>query len=210
MIRSHPSEQLLTGYATGELPAAPGLVVAAHSETCRVCNARIRQIEEVSGDLLSSLPEEKLAPDALARMLDRIEHAPLEMEPSPEPWTAGIAIPTAVARFGLAHRRWLKPGLWIAHVRVPRAGGWRAYLVGGEANARVPAHTHNGLELISVLQGAYHDDRRHSQGDFAQANRGAQHSQQVTADGPCVCLVATSAPARWRGAAKFIAPLFDL
>ena len=208
MIRSHPTDQLLVDYATGVLPAPPGLVIAAHAETCRACNARIRQIEQVNGDLLASLPESSLAPDALAQILDRIQHVPLESARRPSPWSADIPIPEAVARFGLAPRRWINPSLWISHVRGPRAGGWRTYFVGGAPNARIPAHTHNGVELISVLQGAYHDGQTYSQGDFAQKDRGTEHTQQVGPHGACICLVASRAPARWRGAAKFIAPLF--
>ncbi len=210
VIRSHPTDHLLVGYATGVLPAPAGLVIAAHAEACRACDARIRQIEQVNGDLLASLPKASLAPDALARILDKIERVPLETKRQPTPSSADVPIPAAVARFGLAPRRWINPSLWIAHVRAPRADGWRAYLVGGAPNARIPAHTHNGMELISVLLGAYRDGQTYSQGDFAQKERGTEHTQQVGPHEACVCLVASGAPARWRGAAKFIAPLIDI
>lgn len=211
MAKGHPSTDLITSYATGGLPAAPSLTVAVHAETCPECEGRIAKVEQEYGELLSGLPDSDLSPSALDRILKRIEEDSPEIAAQLEVSRLGDArLPAALAGFDLTLRRWLMPGVWVSHVRAPRTERWRAYLVRAEANAALPTHAHRGLELISVLQGAYDDGRRYAAGDFVQYAASTEHRQQVTQDGPCLALVAAQRPARWRGTAKFIAPMFGI
>ena len=56
-IRHHLSEQLLTGYAAGQLPEAFNLIVATHVSLCDECRARLAALEVVGGAILEDIEE---------------------------------------------------------------------------------------------------------------------------------------------------------
>jgi putative transcriptional regulator len=56
-IRHHLSEQLLTGYAAGQLPEAFNLIVATHVSLCDECRARLAALEAVGGALIEEIDE---------------------------------------------------------------------------------------------------------------------------------------------------------
>jgi putative transcriptional regulator len=79
---SHPSEKLLAQYAAGALPAAPAMVISAHLEHCETCQPAVAPREEpMHGEILESLADTAMAPDALQLALARIE-TPAERAPS--------------------------------------------------------------------------------------------------------------------------------
>ena len=163
------------------------------------------------GRLLESLDGAGLAEDALDQTLHRIEDAPVRPEkPQDLQWLLHLALPNAVVRYGIGRPRWLWPGVCISHIGVRGGDGWRAYLVRADANTTFPMHEHAGMELISVLLGAFHDGADYRAGDFAQHDAGTSHRQRVTLDGPCIALVAAETPARWRGAARVLGPLYGV
>lgn len=210
-LRNHPPEALLFGFAAGELPLAPSIVVSAHAETCTMCGARIRALEEAEGRLLEATLPASMTDGALERMLDRLDETstPDELQ-SGQSDLGGISIPEAAARAGLGSRRWLAPGFWAAPVRAPQVDGWRTFLLRAPAGVTVPMHCHRGGELIAVLLGSFQDGRSFVAGDFAENVAGSEHHLKVGADGPCACLVSVQGPLQWRGWAKMITPLMGL
>ena len=79
MIRHHPSEATLVGYAAGALWEAAKPVVAAHLARCPDCRAKLELAEAVGGLLLEGLPptvvyassRDRLVIDAL-RLRERV------------------------------------------------------------------------------------------------------------------------------------------
>ena len=120
VIRHHPSEATLVGYAAGVLWKAARPVVAAHLARCPDCRARLELAEAVGGLLLDALPPAPLAPDALRRAMERLDD-------EPEPAAAGGgtggtvsaagapagAAATAMAAHAAQHKR-------IARIRLTR------------------------------------------------------------------------------------------
>ena len=62
MIRHHPSEATLIAQAAGHLPLLHARVLAVHLAACPRCRNELREMEEVGGALLATLPPASLRP----------------------------------------------------------------------------------------------------------------------------------------------------
>lgn len=181
--RHHPAGDVLAAYAAGALEPGFGLVVGAHVEACAACRARVRSFEAASGSALRDLPEAEVAPDALARVMERLDQAP--------PPVAVRARPI-MARLPLKPRRWVAPGVWVAAVDTPHAPENRVYLLSVAPGMPTARHEHTGAEFCTVLSGAYRDELGlFSAGDFAAADGEVNHQPVVQGEEACVCLFAT-------------------
>jgi putative transcriptional regulator len=218
VIRHHPSAATLVAHAAGTLWAAAGPVVAAHLARCPDCRAEVELAEAVGGLLLEALPPAPLAPDALARAMERLDDAPGPAagkgarDPAPGAWApapggAAAEDPVAATLRGLGlpvpRLRWLAPG--VRHAVLLRGGpgpggGGTLRLLRVRPGAAVPRHAHRGAELTLVLEGAFADEAgRYGPGDLAEAE--AEVSHRPVAEGPadCVCLVAAQGLPRFGG-----------
>ncbi len=62
----------------------------------------------------------------------------------------------------------------------------------------VPDHSHNGLELTLVLQGAFSDETGcFGVGDLELADQSLEHTPVADDGAECICLAATDAPLRF-------------
>jgi putative transcriptional regulator len=182
--RHHPSQDILTGYAAGALEPGFGLVVGAHIETCRACQAKLAALEAMSGAALNALPEAEMSVDALDRVLARLDDPPaLVPTLAPKP---------LLDRLTLRPRKWIAPGVWVAAVDTPHAPGDRVYLLSVAPGAPTARHEHTGAEFCTVLKGAYRDEiGLFEAGDFAAAADGLNHQPVVAGAEACICLFAT-------------------
>lgn len=63
----------------------------------------------------------------------------------------------------------------------------------------VPEHSHRGLELTMVLQGAFSDEVDHfARGDVETADSDLHHMPVADLGEDCICLAVTDAPLRFR------------
>jgi putative transcriptional regulator len=198
----HPSPERLLEFAAGSLQPGRRLVVHAHVFACGACARQTRLAEAVGGALLETLPPAEMRSDALARALARIETAAPGAPPAP-PRGPGdwIEVPAEVAA-AARRRRWTAPGVWVA----PMAGGprgERSYLLRVGARMSVPRHTHEGVEMVCILKGAFVDRGvTYAAGDFIESDEEIEHSPMTTSQGECVCLVAADGalvPLDWVG-----------
>jgi putative transcriptional regulator len=200
----HPADDILTAYAAGALEPGFGLVVGAHLETCSRCRARVRAFEATSGASLAELPESELAPDALAKVMARVDEAGSQERESSDPHfgagreNAGLKASAPVdtrpllERLPLKPKRWLAPGVWVAAVDTPHARDNRVYILSVAPGMPTARHEHTGAEFCTVLKGAYRDEiGRFAAGDFAAAYGEFNHQPVVDGDEACVCLFAT-------------------
>jgi putative transcriptional regulator len=182
------------------------MVISAHLEHCEKCQPAVARAEEVHGQILESLADTAMAPDALQLALARID-TPAKRAPAS---LGDVPLPEAVACLGLRSRRFLGPEFWIAPVRGVWSDNWRLYLLRAPAGTRIPEHRHRGQEMFQVLTGAVRDRQLHRQGDFAVLSHGVDHALEVTTDGPCACLVAAENGARWTGLTRALSPLLGI
>jgi putative transcriptional regulator len=67
----------------------------------------------------------------------------------------------------------------------------------------LPAHTHRGLELTLVIDGAFHDVRgRFGVGDISVADENLDHRPVAETDRPCIAFSVMEAPIRLTGSLK--------
>jgi len=200
----HPADDILTAYAAGALEPGFGLVVGAHLETCAHCRARVAAFEAASGAALADLPETDVAPDALAKVMARLdESTPMERgssDPRHQATEPSAALKTRAPvdarplldRLPLKPRRWVAPGVWVAAVDTPHARDNRVYVLSVAPGMPTARHEHTGAEFCTVLKGAYRDEiGRFAAGDFAAAYGEFKHQPVVEGDEACVCLFAT-------------------
>lgn len=181
--RHHPDPLYLTRLASGVLDPAFALVVRAHVDRCARCLGEIAALEAAGGALLDELAPTPLAEEALAHALARIE--------TPEPPRRPHVLP--------ARRKDIAFGIWYRPLYRERGTGVRAYELHVPAGRKMPLHSHGGLELTCILEGAYTDEMGHfAAGDFIEAGGELDHSPKADTGADCVCLIATTAPLRMK------------
>ena len=80
------------------------------------------------------------------------------------------------------------------------------------AGQAVPDHSHNGLELTLVLQGAFHDETgRFGVRDVEIAGSDLEHTPVAEEGAACICLAATDAALRLRSfIPRLLQPVFRI
>ena len=195
MIHHHPEDDLLLALAAGRLARGPALLVSVHLESCPACRARLHTFQAVGGAMLESAEPELLAPESLAKTLERID-APAQpaSAPAPAAWPTpslpnGAAWPRSLAGTDIAPWRWMAPGMHFSRVRLPHDRDASLYLLKIAPGKSLARHTHTQLELTQVLCGAFEDGRAtFAAGDFDEADPQVHHRPVVAPGGVCVCL----------------------
>ena len=200
-IRHHLSDQLLIGYAAGQLPEAFSLVVATHVSMCDECRARAASFDAVGGALLEETEEIALGEDALVRVLERIEGLPEATRAKPLKRAGVFPAPLADYVGGdLSAVRWRRVGGGGKQAILPTGKDATARLLFIPAGTAVPDHGHRGMELTLVLQGAFADENdQFGRGDIEIAGEELEHTPVALSGQDCICLAATDAPLRFRG-----------
>jgi putative transcriptional regulator len=200
--RHHFDEALLIDYAAGSLPETLSILVATHLSLCPACRAAVADAEAVGGALLESLPPEALAPDALDKVLARID-AEAPGEAAPEERGEGGLPPPLRAYLGndLDALDWqsLAPGVDKVPLTPLSRTPWRpeeaVCLVRLLPGAVAPRHTHTGNEATVVVQGGFADDSgTYELGDAWIVDASVTHAPIALPGAPCLCLVYLEAP----------------
>jgi putative transcriptional regulator len=199
MAEHHPSDVLLLDHASGGLPTAAGLPILAHLDNCAACHAAAELWGLVGRALIPQSPQGPPAENA-ARLLRQLDCAAVKASSA----RLGPAWAERVGDFKIGRRRWIAPGIWTAHIHAPIQAGWRVFVLGVTAGGVVPAHGHDGAEYVHVYQGAFASKgRTYRAGDFLALDVEDVHALQVSQDGPCICLIASEAPLKWKGWLRF-------
>lgn len=212
-IRHHLSDQLLMGYAAGQLPEAFNLVVATHVSLCDECRAQLASYDAVGGALIEDQGDVEMAEAALEAVMARIEGMPQATQRAPMR-PAGI-FPAPLADYvggDLGAVKWRSIGRGVKQAILPTGSDASARLLYIPAGMAVPDHGHRGMELTLVLQGAFADaNDRFGRGDLEIADESLEHTPVAMAGQDCICLAATDAPLRFRKILPRLAqPLFRI
>lgn len=209
-IKHHLSDQLLMGYAAGNLPEAFALVVATHISLCDDCRARFETYEAIGGAVLEGETAD-MGDASLAACLARLDQ-PAAPAARPQPRGLFPAPLTDYVGGDLAAVRWKPLGMGVRQAILPTAKGASARLLYIPAGLGVPDHGHRGTELTLVLQGAFRDEKaRFGPGDVEIADESDEHTPVAEAGVDCICLAATDAPLRFRALVpRLLQPLFRI
>ena len=183
----HPTPAVLADYVSGALRPAFAAVVSAHVEGCAHCRAEVKTLEALGGALIEDLEPEVLSEGRVDAAMAALDGA--------KPVEPVVSAPT-VDRIPFGPVRWLAPGMSIRKAKVG-TGGDLLYLLRLPAGLTTIPHGHHGIEFTTVLTGAYHDGLDHfAAGDFCEMHPDVEHQPQVSADGYCLCLIASEKPMR--------------
>ncbi|MCX5495691.1 ChrR family anti-sigma-E factor [Kaistia dalseonensis] len=210
-IRHKPSEETLLAYAAGTLRAPEAAVVATHLAFSRSGRDWVRTLQRVGGQLLDELPTSAMSPDALQRVMARIDADGGEAV-MPAPLNDMLELPEPLRRYPLGPWRWLGRGTRVRSVGVPRDGDCRVILFKIDPGRKMPQHSHAGVELTCVVSGSYSDEAgRFGPGDFEEADEETNHRPIVDSDVPCICVVALDGQIRLQGVlGRLLQPLARL
>lgn len=204
-LHHHPSEEVLTDLAMGRLKRGQGLVVEAHLAHCSHCRAQVEEMEAIGGALIEDLAPAELEPDALARVLARIDALPDPPTPPaakapPPAGLEGIGLETLLGDVPIGRRRWLAPGVWMRPLLTAEGGQSNTYLLRGSPGVQLLQHGHTGPEFTVILKGAYSDVTGHyGTGDFHYADQGVEHGPLADPDEECICLIHAEGPMQMQG-----------
>lgn len=208
-IEHHPDTATLASYAAGSLDEAFATVVAAHLASCAKCRARLYEIEEVGGTMLETIDAVGLNEAALERAMSRLDEP---SEERAEPRSAEQSLPRPLGRLVTAPLdaiAWksVAPGVAVHRLPTSKAARGSLTLLKIAPGKKIPDHGHGGMEITLVLTGSYRDALgRFGPGDVADLDEDIEHQPVVDSDEPCICLVASEAPTRFK---SFFGRLFQ-
>lgn len=204
-VQHHLDSATLLRYASGDFDEAFSVIVASHLAVCAECRQAARMAEEVGGRLLETGETAELSAGAIDRLLARLDE---NAEPirRPEPASAEASdVPAPLRRF-LGDRlqgidwKTVAPGIRKHDIALGPGAEGSLYMLHIAPGKAVPEHGHGGAEMTLILSGAYRDALgRFGPGDIADLDEDVEHQPRVEPGEPCICLVATEAPTRFKG-----------
>ncbi|HBV76357.1 MULTISPECIES: ChrR family anti-sigma-E factor [Vibrio] len=210
----HPKHELLSVYASGELPASLSLAIAAHIELCPQCRGMADDITVHAANTHlgvhkhnDSEPHE----DAFADMIMKITQDASLFE-----WQEPISIDLEIknrhytlprALRSLTLQKQQKLGK-LTRTRIDlNEGNVKASLLHIEPGGSVPMHTHKGFELTLLLDGEFEDEMgKYTKGDFIWLN--GEHEHTPTTQTGCLCFTVSDDALQFtQGISKLLNPI---
>ncbi len=198
-IKHHLTDEILMAYAAGSLPEAFDLMVATHLSLCDHCRARAESFDAVGGCVLQEQ-------DATAGMSDGSLAATMALiaqgAPMPRPARPSCSVlPAPLQDYvggDVNDIKWKPIGMGVKQAILPTTSEATARLLFIPAGAAVPDHSHRGIELTMVLQGAFSDELDHfARGDVEIADQDIHHTPTADISEDCICLAVTDAPLKF-------------
>lgn len=205
----HPAEEYLFDYAMGSLPEAWSLAIATHLTFCPHCRDRVAAYEAMGAAAMSDAEAIAPAPDALERLLARLDDSevpPAQVAAPVHPGVLdGVRLPAPLFPYlgdgGSQPPAWQRVMSGLDEIRLPlRDPARKVVLLRIQPGRAMPAHTHRGDEMTVVLDGGFTDSSgAFLRGDCALLDAQVDHRPVAMAERPCICLAVTDAPLRLTG-----------
>lgn len=218
-MRHHPTHELMSVFASGELPASLSIAVAAHIELCRDCQTVVDRMTQQAAqqEFTTPLPtsslqghEEDFA-DMIAQItrddtlfdsqLDSAETAEKTIEFKGQHYT----LPRALQSLILQKPQKLGK---LTRSRIDlQEGSLKTSLLHIEPGGSVPMHTHKGFELTLLLDGEFEDEMDiYQKGDFIWLT--GQHEHTPTTTTGCLCFTVSNDALQFtQGISKLLNPI---
>lgn len=205
-IRHHPKAATLAAYAAGNLDEARSVVIATHASLCADCRRVVRDFEAVGGACLDGIEPVAMNESALVSFWTRAGRQERALAPASTRAANDFALDAAhplaaYLKEGVDAIEWRAVAPGFAQRIIP-AEGYRPgvlRLLKIAPGVGIPMHTHGDEELTLILRGSYTDEiGDFARGDLADLDGEVVHAPCATGDEPCICLIATSAPLRFK------------
>ncbi len=205
-IAFHLDDATVVAYAGGSLSDCLSVVAAGHIAMCDHCRAKVRRAEAVGAALLETSAPQQMSAGALSSIFERIDGSDW-VQPRMNRKTVAErdpSLPVPVSRVldgKLDDVRWKMAGPGVGlHVIEKNSDGSSLYLLKVRPGHKLPDHGHAGQEMTLILRGAYRDQiGRFAPGDVADLDEDIEHQPVIEEGEDCICLIATEAPARFKG-----------
>ena len=193
---------LIAGYVAGSLPRPLHVMVGAHLELSPASRPLARGLESVAGESL-----ERLEPLAFTRRdaaLDAIfaSEAPIEAGPASRMSRCGT-MPAVLQDFigmGIDDIPWRTKMPGFREYDLEDMDGCHVSLFWIKPGRTIPAHTHEGVEMALIIDGAFRDVRgRFGRGDISIADQSVDHRPVAETDRPCIGFSVTDGALRLTG-----------
>ncbi|MEM7650740.1 MAG: ChrR family anti-sigma-E factor [Pseudomonadota bacterium] len=209
-------QTLLLGYAAGNLDEAQNLIVATHLTFSERARQFVEDCEAMGGALIETQCEPvAMQAEALNNVLDKLdaftEHSGNTLEENLiTPVDFDIPTPLKSSLRGDKHRKaqWnmLFPGMKAFDINLDCKESVARFMK-ADPGLKSPHHSHNGMEITLVLDGAFSDETgAYKRGDMIVTDDTCHHTPIACETRGCTCLVVTSAPVKLHGIASVLNP----
>ncbi len=208
-VHHHLDDATLLRYASGDLDEAFSVIVAAHLAMCDECRRAVRTAEEIGGRFLEAGDTANLSVGAFDRLMRKLDEGGDTISVAVPERTRKADqrsdVPAPLQRFigpSLDAVSWktIAPGVRKHNLNLSSSTTTSLYMLHIAPGKAVPEHGHGGSEMTLVLSGAYRDQLGlFGRGDIADLDEHIEHQPKVEPGEPCICLVATEAPTRFKG-----------
>ena len=197
-------DALLARYAAGTLPKPVEVLVAAHLEMSPSSRVLVRALEALAGDALED--ETPVALSGRDALLDAIfsSHSDEIILPGSETAQAGSSImPRALHDF-VGHTvdtiPWKTKMPGYKEYEMGDVDGCHVSMLWIKPGRKMPSHTHEGMELTLVIDGAFSDSKgRFGRGDISIADETTDHRPIAETERPCIAFAVTDGALRLTG-----------
>lgn len=193
-------EPLIARYAAGTLPLPAHVLIQSHLAIRNEHRALATGLEMLGGRMIEDCEPIALSrPDMLELVLDSSPpFAPVLRGERPGSIFPGALRELIAMDVDEIPWRTRMPG--FREHELGEVDGMHATLFWIRPGRRIPAHTHTGVELTLVLDGAFSDSRgRFSRGDISVADDSVDHRPVADADRPCISFAVTEGKLKLTG-----------
>ncbi|MBO6636590.1 MAG: cupin domain-containing protein [Roseitalea sp.] len=197
-------DALVSGYVAGSLPKPVHVLMDAHLELSPDNRAIISGLESAAGDAL-----EHVTPDTLsgrdAALASIFASDDITVSAGERVKRCGT-MPRALQDF-IGHAvddiPWKTKMPGFREFDMDDVDGCHVSMFWIKPGRTVPAHTHEGMELSLIIEGAFRDGRgRFGRGDISIADPSVDHRPTAETSGPCIGFAVTDAPLRLTGSLR--------
>lgn len=195
-------DALVSGYVAGSLPRPLHVLMDAHLELSPANRPIVAGLEGVAGDALEQLDPMELGDRDGALSAIFASRASAETDPVKRCGT----MPRALADF-VGHSvddiPWKTKMPGFREFDMEDVDGCHVSMFWIKPGRTVPSHTHEGMELSLIIDGAFRDERgRFGRGDISIADPSVDHRPVAERDVPCIGFAVTDAPLRLTGSLR--------
>lgn len=208
LINNHPSSEWLSAYAAGSLSLSQSLCVAAHMESCTVCQQNFARLNQLGGELMNELSPAVGSNLNFEQLMDSINKQDSAVVQNNNSDVASEkprgSIPHCLRKFipiDYDHLQWsrISPSIHST-LLCEDHGGSKVELLRIKPGGSAPTHTHLGDELTVILEGSFSDEKGiYRTGDFLACDGSNDHTPVASKDRDCICLVVSEAPLQFTG-----------
>lgn len=218
MSAYHPDDVTLMDYSAGSLTIPESLAIAMHLSFCHDCRQHVKNLNHLGGALLETIKPASMDADAFDTLMASLEphdqRAPatpaMELTPGDkiaQHFTNPLLryLPTSIA--DLPWQRQTKEISKFDLTSLINVKGFQIALQKINAGAKVPTHTHKGIEYTVILSGGFSDELGvYHEGDFIARDARHTHSPTALQNEDCICLTVLNAPLKFTGWYRMLNP----